>query len=88
MVFCVFLFVQPAFQDYDDLIDMELLSPNPTIEKAHSEDMAPGVQGNCQALKSNLSVAMRLLPVDPSQLVLHGLFPNNTSSQQASVLRC
>ena len=88
MVISVFLLVQPAFQELEDLLEIELISPTPSLEKPHPEDMASGRAGNCQGSVSNSPVLMFFLATDPlKELFYHSLLilsPN----QQAPILRC
>ena len=88
MVFCLFLFVQPALQDCDDIIDTELLTSGPAYEKPHQHDMAPSGQGNYQGLKPSISALMLLLPPNLFKHVSPGPSPIFSASQQASGLRC
>jgi len=88
MAFSVFLLVQPAFQDYEDLIEIELILPTPSLEKSHPEDMAPGRAGNCQGSESNSSLLMLFLAKDASKEVFHQSFLILSRDQQAPVLPC
>lgn len=88
MAISLSLLLFPTFQDYEDLIDIGLLSSEPTFEKACLEDVASGREGNGQGLGLNTSLIMLLLAENPFKLV-----PANSSSifstnQHSSILRC
>jgi hypothetical protein len=88
MAIGVFLQVQPAFQEYQDLIEIELISPTPSFEKSHPEDMASGRAGNCQGPESIFPVLMLFLATDPLKELFHHSFLILSLNQQAPVLRC
>jgi len=88
MAFSVFLLVQPAFQEYEDLIEIELISPTPSLEKPHPEDLASGRAGYCQASGSNSLLLTLLPPTDPLKELLYYSFLISSPNQQAPVLSC
>ena len=88
LALCILLFAQPALQDYDNIIDIELLTPGPAYEQPHQHDMAPSGQGNYQGLKPSISALMLLLPPNLFKHVFPGSSLIFSASQQASVLRC
>jgi len=83
----VFLFVMPALQECDDLLEIELIFPTPSFEKPHPEDMGLGREGGCQGL-SNISAMMLLLATNPINQVSHHSYPIISSNQQSPLLRC
>ena len=88
MAFSVFLLVQPAFQEYEDLIEIELISPTQSFEKPHSDDMASGRAGYGQVLGSNYLLLTLLPPTDPLKELLYYSFLISSPNQQEPILRC
>jgi hypothetical protein len=85
LLFCIFLFMQPALQDYDNLVDIELLSSDPAFGKFRLEEMASSHVTHPQIPHTNISSLILslttlfkdLLPnfspissVDPLRLIL------------------
>ena len=68
MAIFLLLFVMPAFQDCDDLMDMEALSSQPAYENRHPEGMASGHLDNCQGLNAKTSGMMLPLTMNPLRL--------------------
>jgi hypothetical protein len=88
MAISISLLVFPTFQDCEDLIDIGLLSSEPTFEKACLEGVASGRQGNGQALELNTSLIMLLLAANPFKLVPPDSSSILSTNQHASILRC
>ena len=88
LVFSLFLFVQPAFQDCDDLIDIEFLFSKPAFEKPHPEDIASGQQSNRQGFESKSSSPVLFMATNPFKLISHKLFPTKPLAELTSAFRC
>lgn len=84
----LFLVSHPAFHEFEDIKEIELISPQPILEKIHFADMASGKSDKPQELNSNSSAPV--LPLESIHLkdFLHHSSPIFFSSQQDSVLRC
>lgn len=88
MALCLFLVMQPAFPEYEDLTYFELLFPDPAFEKRQLEDMASGGQGKCQGLESNISAAMLFLATNFFKQVSPSTSSISSPNPQAPVFRC
>jgi hypothetical protein len=90
IVISLILLALPAFHQCHDLIDFELLSPTPSFEKVHPQEMASGLPDKFRglALASNISA---IIP-SPGTIFLtplsHQPFAAFSINQQAPILRC
>jgi hypothetical protein len=87
VAFCLFLFMQPAFDEYDALIDTQLLSGVPAFEKPHPHDIALGGGDKYQALESNI-LAMGLPATNFFQELFLDSSPIFSPNEYAPLLRC
>ena len=85
---CIFLLVQLAIHDYQDIIHIDTLSSSPFFENVSLIDMASGGLENWQILISNTSVSMLLPAVNLFQQAFHPTFSTFSENQQTLVIRC
>jgi hypothetical protein len=83
----VSLLVTPVLDEYQDLIDIEIILPVPSFEKPHYEDTAAGSEKDFHSLISSISL-------NPPLFFIRASFffpissPIFSPSQQALILRC
>ena len=84
----IFLLVQLAGHDYQDIIHIDTLSSSPFFENVHLIDMASSGPEKWQILISNTSVSMLLPAVNLFQQAFHPTFSTFSENQQTLVIRC
>ena len=87
MALILLVVVIPAFHECQDLMDCEVLSPIPSIETAHPQEMASGQTYKFAGLAWSISVLTPFVAPDSIEEVFLSPFAFPLSSKHTSILR-
>ncbi len=84
----LFLLLQPALHEYQDMAETELIFPVPVLENADPECLiSEGRQGRCQGLM-NVPILRSFLITNPYHQLPNQTFPLFIPNQETTTLRC
>lgn len=88
MAISFFLLLHPAYLQYNNLVEVDFFSSNPTFENLDQEDMLADQQSKVKVLASSISTVIFLLRINLVAQLPRLSFQIFSFDHQTYILRC